>query len=174
MAVLAVSQACGKAGSTESKEAEADNKQVESGNAHGKKELEWLTGATMDKAMKQAKKEDKKILLDFTGSDWCPPCIKLHNDVFVTKEFADFAKENLVLVKLDFPRNKKLPKPVSEANEELQKKFGVRALPTIVLLGKEGETLGRTEGYAGGGPKAFIKKLNQFAANKPAKEQAEG
>src|SRR4051812_42316213 len=67
----------------------------------------WLTDLTKAKAL--AKKENKIVLMDFTGSDWCPPCKALHRNVLTAKEFTDFAKEKLVLVLVDFPTGKPLP-----------------------------------------------------------------
>ena len=69
-------------------------------------ELTWLTD--LDEAKKVATKENKKLLVDFTGSDWCGYCIKLHKEVFDTPEFEKFAKD-YVLVELDFPRRKEQP-----------------------------------------------------------------
>ena len=68
-------------------------------------ELSWGTDATT--ALAQAKKEKKLVVMNFTGSDWCGWCIKLKKEVFDTKEFAEYAGKNLVLVELDFPRAKK-------------------------------------------------------------------
>ena len=65
-------------------------------------ELQWLTD--VPKAQAQAKSEKKLVMLDFTGSDWCGWCIKLHNEVFSKPEFSEYAKKNLVLVEVDFPR----------------------------------------------------------------------
>ena len=78
----------------------------------------WLTD--FEEAGKQAAKEDKAILMDFTGSDWCGWCIKLDKEVFSKKEFLDFASKHLVLLEVDFPRKKKLP-------EEGQEKLLLRA-----------------------------------------------
>ena len=64
----------------------------------------WLTD--FPKAQAQAKKDSKLVLMDFTGSDWCPWCIKLHNEVFTTPEFTEYAKKNLTLVQVDFPHKK--------------------------------------------------------------------
>ena len=63
-----------------------------------------------EKSLAKAKEEKKMVLLDFTGSDWCGYCIKLDEEVFSKSAFKKFAKENLVLVELDFPRGKSLPK----------------------------------------------------------------
>lgn len=116
-----------------------------------------------DKALEQAKKENKKVLLDFTGSDWCGWCIKLDKDVFSKKEFKDYAKQNLVLVEVDFPQGKRLPKKTKEQNEKLKDQFQVRGFPTLVLLDPEGNKLGEIVGYVQGGPQGFIAKLESLA-----------
>ena len=70
----------------------------------------WLPGPTpqwyirMDTALRAAQKENKKIFILSTGSDWCNPCMKLYRDVLARPEFTDFAREKLVLVYLDFPQ----------------------------------------------------------------------
>src|SRR3954470_8139378 len=95
----------------------------------------WLT--KLDKAKAKAQKENKAVLLDFTGSDWCPPCMKLKKTVFDSSEFQKFAAKHLVLVEVDFPRGKKL-KDLSEeqqmANKALAQQFDVDAFPTVILL----------------------------------------
>jgi thioredoxin-related protein len=120
----------------------------------------WLTD--MDKALEMAKAEKKAVLIDFTGSDWCGFCIKLDKEVFSTSEFGEFAKKNLVLVKADFPRSKKLPPELKKANEQLQKKYAdpFQGYPTIVLVDSTGKKLGEIVGYGGGGPKAYIREVS--------------
>ncbi len=103
-------------------------------------DLNWLTDA--DKAQAQAKAENKLVLLDFTGSDWCGWCIKLNKEVFNTPEFAEYAKKNLVLVEVDFPRKKQLSDAQKSANEALGKKYNIKGYPTLILLDGEGKKLG--------------------------------
>jgi protein disulfide-isomerase len=118
-------------------------------------------GDDYEKAVAQAKAEKKMVLLDFTGSDWCGWCIKLDKEVFSKPDFKAYAKDNLVLVEVDFPQGKKLPKKVVEQNEKLQKEHGVRGYPTIVVLNPEGKKVGQL-GYMEGGPKAFLAKLDEL------------
>lgn len=121
----------------------------------------WYTD--LDEAKAVAAKENKPLLVDFTGSDWCGYCIKLHAEVFDKPEFEAFAK-NYVLVELDFPNKK--PQPVEEKakNKATQAKFGVSGFPTVLLIdAKSGEAYGRQSGYGPGtGPKAHIEKLSAF------------
>ena len=114
----------------------------------------WKTYYTT--ALAQAAKEDKMVLLDFTGSDWCGWCIKLQKDTFSKSEFEKFAQESLVLVELDFPRGKTQSDELKKQNEELAEKFGVQGFPTLVLLDPQGKEATRNVGYLQGGPEAFI------------------
>ena len=122
-------------------------------------DLAWKTD--LDAAKKEAKKENKMVLMNFTGSDWCIFCKKLEAEVFNTKEFAEYAKKNLVLVELDFPRKKQQAPELKEANAKLQKEYGVQGFPTIVALNSEGKEIWKNPGYVPGGPKVFIGKLEQ-------------
>ena len=107
-------------------------------------------------ALEQAAKENKMVLLDFTGSDWCGWCIKLQKDTFSKPEFKKFAEQSLVLVELDFPRGKAQSDELKRQNEELAEKFGVQGFPTLVLLDPKGQEAARNVGYLQGGPDAFI------------------
>ena len=107
-------------------------------------------------SLAQAAKENKMVLLDFTGSDWCGWCIKLQKDTFSKPEFKKFAEQSLVLVELDFPRGKAQSDELRKQNEELAKKFGVQGFPTLVLLDPQGQEAARNVGYLQGGPEAFI------------------
>jgi protein disulfide-isomerase len=129
---------------------------------------EWLTDAAA--AQSKARQENKLVLLDFTGSDWCSWCIKLKREVFDQPEFARFAQSRLVLVTVDFPHVQTLPQLQQHANARLEQTYGVHSYPTIVLLNQDGKQVGRM-GYVSGGPAAFIAKLEQVAGmnrNKPA------
>ncbi|HTQ31460.1 MAG TPA: thioredoxin fold domain-containing protein [Opitutaceae bacterium] len=114
----------------------------------------WFTD--YQAAAKQASAENRPMLLDFTGSDWCPWCIKLDQEVYSQPTFIDFARQHLVLVKLDFPRQKQLPVAEKNQNRTLAKKFDVHGYPTSVLLDAQGNKLGQYEGYMEGGPHAYI------------------
>jgi protein disulfide-isomerase len=128
------------------------------------KDATWLTN--YDKALELAKAENKSVLLDFTGSDWCGWCEKMVKEALSQKEFLDYAAKNLILVEVDFPHNKKQSEEVKTQNAELQKKFGARGYPTFVLVDKYGQQLGKQAGYLEGGASAFIAKLDGFKAGK--------
>ncbi len=128
----------------------------------GAAEAKWLTDASL--AQQKAKQEKKLVLMDFTGSDWCPWCIKLSKEVFSTSEFKDYAAKNLVLVEVDFPRVKKQTEQQKSANQALQKKYGIEGYPTIVVLNSEGKKVGEL-GYQPGGPKPFIEAIEKLKAS---------
>lgn len=107
-------------------------------------------------ALEQAAKQNKMVLLDFTGSDWCGWCIKLQKETFSKPAFQKFAADNLVLVELDFPRGKSQSDGLKKQNEALAEKFGVQGFPTLVLLDPQGKEATRNVGYLQGGPDAFI------------------
>jgi protein disulfide-isomerase len=117
-------------------------------------ELTWQTNFTQ--ASQQAAQEHKYMLLDFTGSDWCPWCIKMDKEVFNKTQFSDFALKNLVLVKLDFPRKATQSAAEKSQNEELAKKYGIEGFPTYILLDSNGKEVRRQVGYLQGGATAFI------------------
>jgi thioredoxin-related protein len=120
---------------------------------------DWLTD--YEKALKIAEKEDKTVLLDFSGSDWCGWCIKLDKEVFSKEAFKEYAGENLVTVLVDFPREKKQSDEVKKQNRELQKKFGIRGFPTVILLNSEGEKIAQT-GYKRGGAEKYVEHLKKL------------
>jgi protein disulfide-isomerase len=123
-------------------------------------ELPWATD--LPKALEQAKTENKTVLLDFTGSDWCVWCIKFDDDILSHPEFASYAKTNLVMVLLDFPNAKKQSEALKKTNQNLQEKFKVDGFPTYVALNSDGKEIGRQVGYLSGGPQAFIEELEKF------------
>jgi protein disulfide-isomerase len=127
-------------------------------------ELTWLTD--LDEAKKVATKENKKLLVDFTGSDWCGYCIKLHKEVFDTPEFEKFAKD-YVLVELDFPKRKEQPAAEKAKNQAAQKKYGVNGFPTVLIMSAGGTVLKRASGYApDSGPYAYLPGLGAPVAKK--------
>lgn len=122
-------------------------------------ELNWQTD--LPKAQARAKAENKLVLLDFTGSDWCGWCIKLHKEVFSQPEFVEYARKNLVPVEVDFPQKKKLSPAQKSANDALAAKYKIQGYPTIIVLNSAGQKVGEL-GYMPGGPKAFIAELQKL------------
>ncbi|MBL1231815.1 MAG: thioredoxin family protein [Vicingaceae bacterium] len=113
-------------------------------------------------AYELSKKTGKPILANFTGSDWCGWCIKLKNEVFIKSEFQSWARKNVILLELDFPRKKQVPDAIREQNYGMQKAFAVTGYPTIWVfnLTKSDsgqfniDAIGKT-GYVAGGPAKF-------------------
>jgi thioredoxin-related protein len=122
-------------------------------------ELQWQTD--LSKAQAEAKAGKKLVMLDFTGSDWCGWCIKLNKEVFSQPEFAKYAKDNLVLMEVDFPHGKRQSEELKKANQALQEKYKIEGYPTIIVLNSAGEKVGEL-GYMPGGPKAFIAELDKL------------
>jgi len=123
----------------------------------------WLT--SLPEAKVKAKKEQKLVLLDFTGSDWCGWCKKLDAETFSKSEFAEYAKKNLVLVEVDFPAQKPQSDELKAANRALGQKYDVTGYPTLVLIKPDGKVVWKQVGYLQGGPSAMIAKLDEAKAN---------
>lgn len=122
-------------------------------------DLTWLT--SVPEAQAQAKKENKLVFLDFTGSDWCIACKLLEADVFSKKEFSDYAKKNLVLVEVDFPVQKKQAEALAKANDALLEKYNVKGYPTLIVLKPDGTVVWKQEGEPEGGPAALTAQLDK-------------
>ena len=125
-----------------------------------------------EKAKQTAATEGKDLLMDFTGSDWCSWCIKLHKEVFDLDAFKTAAPKNFVLVELDYPQDKsKLSKEVQEQNTTLQQQFSIRGYPTILLADARGRPYAQT-GYQQGGADAYVKHLDELRAVKTKRDEA--
>ena len=122
-------------------------------------DVEWMSD--FEEAQKIAAEKNLPILANFSGSDWCRWCIKLADEVFSKEAFKEYASEHVILFVADFPRNTKLPEKTAEQNEALAKKYGIRGLPTVLLLDKEGKLLGQT-GYKPGGSEAYVTHLKDL------------
>ena len=123
-------------------------------------ENNWLTD--LPKAEAQAKAENKIVLMDFTGSDWCGWCIKFKKEVLDTAEFQAYAAKSVLLVELDYPNKKVQSDDLKKANAALKGQYKISGFPTLVVLDKDGKEIGRQVGYSEGGPKAFIAKLEGY------------
>jgi thioredoxin-related protein len=108
-------------------------------------------------ALEQAAKENKPVLLEFTGSTWCPPCKMMKKEVFSTPDFQEFSQKNLILVEADFmPGGIPAVAEYEKQNLALAEKYQIEGFPTVILLSPAGKELARISGYLPGGPKAFI------------------
>jgi thioredoxin-related protein len=120
----------------------------------------WMSN--YDQALSKAKAEGKFVLVEFHGSDWCPPCIKLNKEVLTKEAFKELAEEQLVLVDADFPRKTKLPAEQTAHNEALAGKFGIQYFPTVLIIDGNGKVLDKSVGFPEGGLEGFLK----FITNK--------
>jgi protein disulfide-isomerase len=107
----------------------------------------------------RAKKEHKLLVLDFTGSDWCVWCKRTDKEVFETQRFKDYADQNLVLVKVDFPNSIPQRDEVKAQNARLKEKYDIEGFPTLVVLDPSEKVVVKQVGYLEGGPDAFIAEL---------------
>mgnify|MGYP000926457401 CR=1 FL=1 len=131
---------------------------------------EWMTD--FEAAKQKAAAENKDLLVDFTGSDWCGWCIKLVDEVFKHDVFKQGAADNFVLVELDFPQDKsKLDEATQKQNEMLQKKYSIQGFPTILLLDDQGRPYAQT-GYQAGGPGKYLTHLDGLLAVKTKRDEA--
>ena len=120
---------------------------------------EWMTDLEAAKA--KARAENKAVLVDFTGSDWCGWCVKLDNEVFSKREFQNWAKDHLVVYLADFPRRKRIAPAQKEQNNMLARKYRVNGFPTVLIVNAKGDVIART-GYRKGGPAKYVQHLKQF------------
>ena len=126
-------------------------------------QVEWEQNFT--EAQAQAKKQGKPILALFTGSDWCPWCIKLQKEVFSKPQFQTYAKENLVLFIADFPRSGTQSAGLKAQNQKLQGKYQIEGYPTVVLLNADASVVAKT-GYRKGGAAAYVTHLKSLLTAK--------
>ena len=124
---------------------------------------DWQTD--LQTAKNLAQKENKPIILVFSGSDWCAPCIKLDKKIWQSEDFKAYAKDHYVMLRADFPRRKKnrLPEAQQAKNEKLAETYNPNGnFPLVVVLNAKGEVLGTTGYKRRLTPNAYIKLLNSF------------
>lgn len=122
----------------------------------------WGWETDFNKAVEKAKKEHKLVLLKFSGSDWCIPCMNMQKGIFETESFKKFADSSLILVNADFPRLKKnkLSKDQQKKNDELAEKYNKQgAFPLTLIVDTNGQVLKSWEGYTKMTPEQFIAQI---------------
>jgi thioredoxin-related protein len=127
-------------------------------------QVKWHTDFAA--AMAQAQKENKRVLIDFTGSDWCHWCIRMEKETLSTRPFKEYADAHLILFKADFPNSRALPEAERQQNEALTQRYRVEGFPCFVVIDPQGRELDRRAGYVRGGPQnfiAFLKVSENFA-----------
>jgi thioredoxin-related protein len=117
----------------------------------------------MDKAKEDAAETGLPILVLFTGTSWCPYCIKLEDAVFSEKEFETFANQHLVLLKLDFGPGGSAE---SRKDEELKKEFKVTGFPSYFLTDASGAPLAKNGYHDGINPAKFAEWVGKNAVKK--------
>ena len=134
-------------------------------------ELQWHTDVKA--AMKLSAETKKPMFLFFTGSDWCGWCKRLQKEVFITPEFSAWAKDNVILVELDFPKRTAQDMAIKQQNAQLAQAFKVRGYPTVWITNAETNAEGKVSfkplgntGYVAGGPAAWLGKANEIMAKK--------
>ena len=116
-----------------------------------------------EQAKKLATKEQRLILMDFTGSDWCQPCKLLHKKYYDAEEFKAFANKKLVLVKVDFPLSSEQSKKQKAANEKLSDEFKVQGFPTTIIVDLNGKELFRELGLPEVDLAGYMKRLKALS-----------
>jgi thioredoxin-related protein len=120
----------------------------------------WL--GNFDAAEKEAGQEHKLILINFSGSDWCGPCIRLRKEILESQTFENYAADHLVLVRADFPRQKKnqLSKEQVKLNEALADKYNAEGkFPFTLLVDENGKILKTWDGFPGVSPDEFVSQI---------------
>jgi thioredoxin-related protein len=120
----------------------------------------WETD--FDTARQKAREENKLILLNFSGSDWCGPCIRMKKEIFDDPGFIKFAESGLVLVNADFPRLRKnrLPAVQEKKNDGLAEKYNPQGhFPFTLLLDAAGNVLHKWDGYPNKSAEEFTLEL---------------
>ncbi|GAB3913026.1 thioredoxin family protein [Mucilaginibacter boryungensis] len=126
--------------------------------------LPWL--GNFNEATSEATKENKYILINFSGSDWCGPCIRLRKEILETSTFEVYAKDHLVLVRADFPRQKKnqLDKAQVKQNEALADKYNPQGkFPYTLLVDKTGKVIKAWDGFPNESPEKFVTEIAEYA-----------
>ena len=133
------------------------------------KESPWTTNFAAAKA--EAAAQEKDLLLNFTGSDWCGFCISLRDQVFGTPVFEKAASEHFVLVELDYPRHQKQPAELQKQNEKLRLEFGIEGFPTLFLADCEGRVYGNIPNQPDITPKQFVAQMEALRSTRQERDQ---
>jgi thioredoxin-related protein len=158
--VLAAAAVAGLGAILVATQKEKQKPQPQVSQAASQPESLWLTD--YKEAEQKAKSSNKFLLMEFTGSDWCGPCILLQRQVFSSPEFQDYAKKNFVLLELDFPRAKTQPHNVVVQNQELASRYGISVFPSTIILNGTGKKVGELLGYdPEAGSKGYIEELEK-------------
>ena len=125
--------------------------------------IQWETN--LETAQSLAKNSSKKLLMVFSGSDWCAPCMKLEKEIFESQQFKENASSQFVFLKVDFPRKKenRLSVEQASANGKLASEYNPQGyFPLVVVMDANGNVLGNTGYKKNTSPEEYIELLNSF------------
>lgn len=122
-------------------------------------------------ALAQSEETGKPILVNFTGSDWCPPCKALKKDVYSKDAFKAWAAENVILLELDYPRQKPQSDKMKEQNRQLAQAYKIRGFPTAMVIDAEGKELERFVGHGGMDLEGWIERTQKVVDKYEPSEQ---
>ena len=131
----------------------------------------WVTN--LEQAEQKAKTDHKFILLNFSGSDWCGPCIRMHKEIFESEDFLKYTNDHLVLLNADFPRMKKnqLPKEQQKLNDLLAEKYNAEgSFPCTILLDSNGKVIYTWKGLYKEGAESFTSEVKKFVEKNRTKQ----
>lgn len=127
---------------------------------------EELWSQDFEAVRKASQGSGKDILMDFTGSDWCPPCMRMEDEVFTQTSFIKKAPLKYELLRIDYPRKTPQSERVKQQNQKLAEIYPLEGVPTFLLVDKAGKPYAALVGYQGGGPEAFLGLLDKLASQK--------
>ena len=118
-------------------------------------------GTNLEAALTKAKEGEKMVFVDFTGSDWCPPCMALHDKVLIQEAFLSYAKENMELVVMDFPQRKQQSAEQKAYNQSLARKHNVSGYTTVIVFDGDGKEVHRAVGFSGQDAAGYVASLKK-------------
>lgn len=127
---------------------------------------DWKTN--FESAQQEASKTNKSIVLVFQGSDWCAPCIKLEQNIWSNDDFLNYANDELIMVKADFPRKKKnqLSEEQTTHNRALAEKYNKNGyFPLVVVFNSKSEIIGTTGYDKNKSPADYVNLIKSYASN---------
>ena len=136
---------------------------LSSSSLANQQEAIWLED--YEAALERAVSQERPVLMLFTGSDWCVWCEKLAKELFESAAFVQFAQDRLVLVRLDYPRRRRLPPLIERRNRALKERFSVEAFPTVILVEPSSERIQMRHSYVAIDPLDYVAAVG--AALKP-------
>lgn len=124
------------------------------------KSIEWQTNYAQ--ARQEAEAQNKPMVLFFTGSDWCPWCIKIHNEIMSKPDFENQVADKFVFVEIDRPKKTKLPEDVQRQNAELTQRYKIRSFPTVLVVNGQEKVIGEPRYTGNETPGQYANQLLQY------------